>query len=134
MASNVAVFGDAISTISVALQKEYQLKETFIVRIWITSKAAISSCWKAAVQNYPFLKKTPVAESFFELDYKRTVHSIHFMLKWLHEEYLLGYLPKVLQNNFTEITLSHECSPVNLLHISRLLFLKRSPLDGCFCS
>ena len=81
MASNVAVFGDAISTISVALQKEYQLKETFIVRIWITSKVAISSCWKAAVQNHPFLKKTPVAESFFELDYKRTVQSIHFMLK-----------------------------------------------------
>ena len=37
-----------------------------------------------------------------------------------------------LQNNFIEITLWHECLPVNLLHIFRTSFL-RTPLDGCFC-
>ena len=36
-----------------------------------------------------------------------------------------------LQSNFIEIALWHECSPVNLLHIFRTLFL-RTPLDGCF--
>ena len=33
--------------------------------------------------------------------------------------------------NFIEITLRHECSPVNLLYISEDFFL-RTPLDGCF--
>ena len=37
-----------------------------------------------------------------------------------------------LQNNFIEITLWHECLPVNLLHIFRTSFL-RTRLDGCFC-
>ena len=40
-----------------------------------------------------------------------------------------------LQSNFTEITIRHECSPVNLLHIFRTTFLKNTVLkDGCFCS
>ena len=33
--------------------------------------------------------------------------------------------------NFTEVTLQHGCSPVNLLHIFRTPFL-RTPLDSCF--
>ena len=36
-----------------------------------------------------------------------------------------------LQSNFTEITLRHGCSSVNLMHISELLFLTIT-LDGCF--
>ena len=32
----------------------------------------------------------------------------------------------ILQSNFIEITLPHECSPVNLLHIFRTLFLKNT--------
>ena len=36
-----------------------------------------------------------------------------------------------LQSNFIEITLRHECFPVNLLHIFRTRLL-RTPLDGCF--
>ena len=35
------------------------------------------------------------------------------------------------QDKFTEITLRHGCSPVNLLHISEDIFL-RTPLEGCF--
>ena len=35
--------------------------------------------------------------------------------------------------NVIEITLRHGCSPVNLLHIFRNLFL-RAPLDGWFCN
>ena len=35
--------------------------------------------------------------------------------------------------NFTETTLRHEWSPVNLLHIFRTLFA-RTPLGGCFWS
>ena len=31
-----------------------------------------------------------------------------------------------LQNNFTEITLWHVCSPINLVHIFRTLFLKNT--------
>ena len=34
-------------------------------------------------------------------------------------------------SNFIEITLRHECSPVNLLYISEQLFL-RTLVDGCF--
>ena len=34
-------------------------------------------------------------------------------------------MPK-LQSNFTEITLRHGCSPVNLLHIFRTLFSKNT--------
>ena len=34
--------------------------------------------------------------------------------------------------HFIEIALHHECSPLNLLHISENLFL-RTPLDSCFC-
>ena len=37
-----------------------------------------------------------------------------------------------LQSNFIEITIRHGCSPVNLLHIFRSLFL-RTLLDGYFC-
>ena len=37
-----------------------------------------------------------------------------------------------LQDSFTEITLQHECSPVNLLHNFRTPFL-RTLLEGCFC-
>ena len=36
------------------------------------------------------------------------------------------------QSNFIEITFRHGCSPVNLLHIFRYLFLE-TPLDCCFC-
>ena len=36
-----------------------------------------------------------------------------------------------LQSNFIEIAHWHGCSPVNLLHISKHLFL-RTPLYGCF--
>ena len=36
-----------------------------------------------------------------------------------------------LQSNFIEIRLRHGSSPVNLLHISKHLFL-RIPLEGCF--
>ena len=38
----------------------------------------------------------------------------------------------LLQSNFTEITLRHAWSLVNLLHISKHLFL-RTPLEDCFC-
>ena len=38
-----------------------------------------------------------------------------------------------LQSNFIEIASRHGCSPVNLLHIFRTLFLE-TPLGGCFCS
>ena len=34
-----------------------------------------------------------------------------------------------LQSNFTEITLRHGCSPVNLLHIFRISFTKNT--SGC---
>ena len=34
--------------------------------------------------------------------------------------------------NFIEITLRQGSSPVNLLHISELLFIG-TPLEGCFC-
>ena len=37
----------------------------------------------------------------------------------------------LLQSKFTEITLRHGCSPVNLLHVFRTHFL-RTPLGGCF--
>ena len=40
-------------------------------------------------------------------------------------------MPKYDFNNFIEIALRHECSPVNLLHISEHLF-QNTPLDGCF--
>ena len=36
-----------------------------------------------------------------------------------------------LQSSFIEIALRHGCSPVNLLHIFRKLFLG-TPLGGCF--
>ena len=36
-----------------------------------------------------------------------------------------------LQSNVIEITLRHGCSPVNLLHIFGILFL-RTPLEDCF--
>ena len=36
-----------------------------------------------------------------------------------------------LQSNFIEVALWHKCSPVNLLHIFRNLFL-RTPLNDCF--
>ena len=39
---------------------------------------------------------------------------------------------KVLFCNFNETELRHGCSPVNLLHIFRTLFL-RMPLEGVFC-
>ena len=35
-----------------------------------------------------------------------------------------------VQSNFIEITLRHGCSPVNLLHISRIPW---TPLEGYFC-
>ena len=35
-------------------------------------------------------------------------------------------MPKCVQSNFIEITLRHGCSPVNLLHIFRTLFLKNT--------
>ena len=35
--------------------------------------------------------------------------------------------------SFIEITLRHGCSPANMLHLFRNLFLRTS-LDGCFCS
>ena len=37
-----------------------------------------------------------------------------------------------LQGNFFETTLSHGCSPVNLLYIFRTPFLQTPP-DDCFC-
>ena len=33
---------------------------------------------------------------------------------------------RLMQSNFFEITLRHGCSPVNLLHIFRTLFLKNT--------
>ena len=38
-----------------------------------------------------------------------------------------------LQSNFIEKKLRCGCSPVNLLHIFRTLFL-RTPLEDCFCN
>ena len=38
-----------------------------------------------------------------------------------------------LQSNFTEITLRHVCSPINLVHIFRTPFL-RTTLGGCIWS
>ena len=35
-------------------------------------------------------------------------------------------------NNFIEITLQQECSPVNLLYIFKTPFLNK-PLGDCFC-
>ena len=35
--------------------------------------------------------------------------------------------------NFIEVALWHGCFPVNLLHILRTPFIKRTPLGGCFC-
>ena len=37
-----------------------------------------------------------------------------------------------IASNFTEITLRHGCSPVDLLHIFRTLFSLRTPLEGYF--
>ena len=42
-------------------------------------------------------------------------------------------MPKYDFSNFIEITLRHGCSPINLQHIFRTLFLK-TPLDGYFSS
>ena len=51
--------------------------------------------------------------------------------KFTGEHPCLSAISIKLQSNFIEITLRHECSPVNLLHIFRTLFLK-TPLEGCF--
>ena len=51
--------------------------------------------------------------------------------KFTGEHRCLSAISIKLQSNFIEITLRHECSPVNLLHIFRTLFLK-TPLEGCF--
>ena len=58
-----------------------------------------SSTW--TVQNQPstvihfrkFLQEIPVLESFFWLNYRLTVKSDDYILKWLHQEYFLGNLP-----------------------------------------
>ena len=50
------------------------------------------------------------------------------MLKWDFNKVALHFvtLLKLLLCNFTEITLQHGCSPVNLLHILRTPFIKNT--------
>ena len=52
-----------------------------------------------------------------------------FIYRNSHPEVLLR--KGVLKSNFIEITLWHGCSPLNLLHILRAIFL-RTALKGCF--
>ena len=66
--------------------------------------------------------------------------SVRLRNKWLWVRNLLQSL-KVqeaalhkysLLCNFIEIALRHGCSPVNLLHIFKIPFFTRTPLEGCF--
>ena len=41
-----------------------------------------------------FLQKIPVVKSFFWSNYRLAVESNDYILKWLHEECLLGNSPK----------------------------------------
>ena len=67
-------------------------KEIFIVRNWITLRAAILDWSEAAFHSYPFLQKILVVESFFWSNYRPTVQCSDYILKWLHQECLLGNL------------------------------------------
>ena len=72
-------------------------------------------------------KKTLIEKNVWKLNYLSS-----------HEEWndLINFSKKFLQkqspSSFIEIALRHGCSPVNLLHIFRTLFLGK-PLGGCFC-
>ena len=52
--------------------------------------------------------------------------------KFTGEKPCRGAISIKLLCNFIEIAPQYRCSPVNLLHIFRTLFL-RTPLNGCFC-
>ena len=57
-----------------------------------------SSVWTAqkhlstAIHFRKFLQKIPVVESFFWSNYRLTIQSDDYILKWLHQEYFLGNL------------------------------------------
>ena len=72
-------------------------KEIFIVRNRITLQAAVLDCSEAAVHSHPFSKRSPGntgGRVFLWLNYKLTVQSSDYVLKWLHQECFLGDLPK----------------------------------------
>ena len=47
--------------------------------------------------------------------------------KFTEEHPCRSAISRKLQSNFIEITLRHGCSPVNLLHIFKTLFLRTPP-------
>ena len=72
-------------------------KEIYIVRNRIILQAAILDCSEAAVQSHPFSKLSPGntdGKVILWSNYRLTVHSSNYILKWLRQERFLGNLPK----------------------------------------
>ena len=69
----------------------------FIARNQITFQEAISDCSETAIQSHPFPNISPKNTDGTEIllvNYRLTVQSSSFILKWLHQECFLGNLPK----------------------------------------
>ena len=75
------------------------------------------------------LSETYIRSSAPKVFLYKSVLEICSKFTWEHP--CLSLISIKLQSNFIEIRLRHRSSPVNLLHISKHLFL-RIPLEGCF--
>ena len=67
------------------------LLDFFFVRNRITLQTAILHCSEAPVLN--FFRKIMVVEYFFWSNYRLTVQSSNYMLKWFQQECCLGSFP-----------------------------------------
>ena len=59
---------------------------------WKSSTWAVQKQLSTVIYFRKFLQKIPVVGSFFCSNYKLTVQSGEYILKWLHQEYFLGNL------------------------------------------
>ena len=59
---------------------------------WNSSTWTVQKQLSIAIHFWKFLQKIPVVESFIWSNYKLTVQSCDYILKWLHQECFLGNL------------------------------------------
>ena len=64
---------------------------------WKSSAWTVQKELSIAICFRKFLQKIPVVESFFWSNYRLAVQSHHYILKWLHQELVLGNLPKTFK-------------------------------------
>ena len=60
---------------------------------WKSSAWTVPKQLSTVIQFRKFIQKIPVVESFFWSNYRLTVQSGDYILKWLHQDCFLGNLP-----------------------------------------